>query len=155
DDEVAESNTDGAQVIALIVADGGDILTVSEFGYGKRTPVDQFPRRGRGGQGVIAQALSDKTGRLIGAVAVTSSDEVMLISEAGILIRFKTSDVRNMGRNTQGVRLMRPDDGDRLVGVDRIDGEDAENAPDVVSPDVPPAASDVDGETPSTDTTDA
>jgi DNA gyrase subunit A len=152
DDEAVESNSDGAQVIALIVADGGDILTVSELGYGKRTPVEQFPRRGRGGQGVIAQALSDKTGRLIGAVAVSSSDEVMLISEAGILIRFKTSDVRNMGRNTQGVRLMRPDDGDRLVGVDRIDGEDAENAPDVVAPDAPPVSPDVDGDAPSTDT---
>ena len=82
-------------------------------------------RRGRGGQGVIAQSLSDKTGRLIGAVAVGDSDEVMLISEAGILIRFKTSDVRSMGRNTQGVRLMRPGENDRLVGVDRIEGEDA------------------------------
>ncbi|SFF30871.1 DNA gyrase subunit A [Fontimonas thermophila] len=129
---------DGARVIALIVADGGDILTVSEFGYGKRTPIAQFPRRSRGGQGVIAQALSDKTGRLIGAVAVGDSDEVMLISEAGNLIRFKTRDVRAMGRNTQGVRLMRPTEGDRLVGVDRIVGEDAgaESAP----PATPPAS---------------
>ncbi|HEY1075922.1 MAG TPA: DNA gyrase subunit A [Fontimonas sp.] len=128
DDDNVESNSDGAQVIALIVADGGEILTVSELGYGKRTPVDQFPRRGRGGQGVIAQSLSDKTGRLIGAVQVGERDEVMLISEAGILIRFKVGGVRSMGRNTQGVRLMRPDEGDRLVGVDRIDGEDAEDA---------------------------
>ncbi|MEW6167997.1 MAG: DNA gyrase subunit A [Pseudomonadota bacterium] len=120
-------DAEGARVIALIVANGGEILTVSEFGYGKRTPTDQFPRRGRGGQGVIAQALSEKTGRLIGAVAVGESDEVMLISEAGILIRFKTSGVRSMGRNTQGVRLMRPGEGDRLVGVDRIEGEDAES----------------------------
>ncbi|MFA5937992.1 MAG: DNA gyrase subunit A [Sinimarinibacterium sp.] len=126
-DEAVDVAGDGARVIALIVANGADILTVSELGYGKRTAVDQFPRRGRGGQGVIAQSLSDKTGRLIGAVAVGESDEVMLISEAGILIRFKTSDVRSMGRNTQGVRLMRPDNGDRLVGVDRIEGEDAED----------------------------
>ena len=98
--------------------------------------VAQFPRRGRGGQGVIAQALSEKTGRLIGAVAVGDDDEVMLISESGILIRFKTSDVRTMSRNTQGVRLMRPTDGDRLVGVDRIDGEDAEGAEDAVLPPV-------------------
>jgi DNA gyrase subunit A len=129
-DESGEVAAEQARVISLLVANGGaqgsEILTVSELGYGKRTPVDQFPRRGRGGQGVIAQALSEKTGRLI-------DDEVMLISEAGILIRFRTSDVRTMGRNTQGVRLMRPDDGDRLVGVDRIEGEDAE-AP-VVEPD--------------------
>jgi len=125
--EDGAEGADGARVIALIVANGGEILTVSELGYGKRTPTDQFPRRGRGGQGVIAQALSEKTGRLIGAVAVGESDEVMLISEAGILIRFKTSGVRSMGRNTQGVRLMRPGEGDRLVGVDRIEGEDAES----------------------------
>ncbi|HEX4894823.1 MAG TPA: DNA gyrase subunit A [Solimonas sp.] len=124
-EESMEASGDGARVIALIVAEGGEILTVSELGYGKRTPVDQFPRRGRGGQGVIAQALTDKTGRLIGAVTVDDSHEVMLISESGILIRFKTTDVRSMGRNTQGVRLMRPDEGDRLVGVDRIEGEDA------------------------------
>jgi DNA gyrase subunit A len=127
--DAVDANPELARVISLLVANGGsqgEILTVSEFGFGKRTPVNQFPRRGRGGQGVIAQALSEKTGRLIGAVSVGDDDEVMLISEAGILIRFRTSDVRSMGRNTQGVRLMRPDDGDRLVGVDRIEGEDAE-----------------------------
>ncbi len=123
-DEAGAEGVDGARVIALIVAEGGDILTVSEFGYGKRTPVEQFPRRGRGGQGVIAQALSDKTGRLIGAVTVDDSHQVMLISENGILIRFKTTDVRTMSRNTQGVRLMRPVDGDRLVSADRIVGDD-------------------------------
>ncbi|MGQ0501892.1 MAG: DNA gyrase subunit A [Panacagrimonas sp.] len=113
-----------AQIIALIVADGGDILTVSEFGYGKRTPIDQFPRRGRGGQGVIAQSLSDKAGNLVGAVEVHDGHEVMLISEAGNLIRFKTTDVRTMSRNTQGVRLMRPGDGDRLVGLDRVESDE-------------------------------
>jgi DNA gyrase subunit A len=129
DDAAADDAvSDGAHVIALIVADGGDILTVSEYGYGKRTPVEQFPRRGRGGQGVIAQSLSERTGRLIGAVAVDDTHQVMLISEDGILIRFKTTDVRTMGRNTQGVRLMRPGDGDRLVGVDRIVLDEDEEA---------------------------
>ncbi|NKF22681.1 DNA gyrase subunit A [Solimonas marina] len=122
-DESGEA-LDSARVISLIVAKEGDILTVSEFGYGKRTPVEQFPLRGRGGQGVIGQALSDKTGRLIGAVTVDDSHEVMLISEFGVLIRFKTTDVRTMSRNTQGVRLMRPQDGDRLVGADRFLVED-------------------------------
>nr|ART36981.1 D323 [uncultured bacterium] len=115
---------EGAQIISLLVADGHDILTVSEYGYGKRTPIDQFPLRGRGGQGVIAQALSDKTGNLVGAIEVHDGHQVMLISEAGILIRFKTTDVRTMGRNTQGVRLMRPVDDDRLVGVDRVEADE-------------------------------
>ena len=124
--EIASGGED-AQVIAIIVADGGEILTVSEYGYGKRTPIDQFPRRGRGGQGVIAQALSDKTGNLVGAIEVHDGHQVMLISEAGVLIRFKTTDVRTMGRNTQGVRLMRPDDSDRLVGIDRVETETEES----------------------------
>ncbi|WP_028006386.1 DNA gyrase subunit A [Solimonas flava] len=133
-DEAADALNDGARIIALIVAEGGDILTVSEFGYGKRTPVEQFPRRGRGGQGVIAQSLSDKTGRLIGAVTVDDSHEVMLISEDGNLIRFRTTDVRTMSRNTQGVRLMRPQDGDRLVGIDRILAEDDDSLPALAVP---------------------
>ncbi|WP_420466153.1 DNA gyrase subunit A [Panacagrimonas sp.] len=130
DDAPAPVAAGGATVIALIVADGGEILTVSEYGYGKRTPIDQFPRRGRGGQGVIAQALSDKTGDLVGAIEVDDGHQVMLISEAGILIRFKTTDVRSMSRNTQGVRLMRPTDGDRLVGLDRIESEDGDAVED-------------------------
>ncbi|MGQ0696851.1 MAG: DNA gyrase subunit A [Panacagrimonas sp.] len=142
--EVADSGEAGddlapiaaeAQIIALIVADGGDILTVSEYGYGKRTPIDQFPRRGRGGQGVIAQSLSDKAGNLIGAVEVHDGHEVMLISESGNLIRFKTTDVRTMGRNTQGVRLMRPVDGDRLVGLDRVEAEEGEDVGASETPD--------------------
>jgi DNA gyrase subunit A len=132
--EDSAAETAQAQVIALIVVtedaqvDGQvpDVLTVSEYGYGKRTAIDQFPLRGRGGMGVIAQALSDKTGTLVGAVEVTDGHEVMLISEAGNLIRFKTTDVRAMGRNTQGVRLMKPVDGDRLVGIDTVEAGDAE-----------------------------
>ncbi|MBX6420534.1 MAG: DNA gyrase subunit A [Nevskia sp.] len=117
----AESeNGHGARVIALIVARQGDILTVSEQGYGKRTPIAQFPLRGRGGQGVIAQALSDKTGRLIGAVEVDDSHDVMLISDGGRLIRVAAAEIKQLGRNTQGVRVARPVDGDRLVGLDRI-----------------------------------
>src|SRR3546814_1419365 len=105
---------------SLVVAEAGDVLTVSELGFGKRTPIAQFPRRGRGGQGAIGQALSDKTGRLIGAVTVDDSHEVMLIAEDANLIRFKTPDVRPMGRNTQGVRLMRPQDDSRLVSIGRF-----------------------------------
>ncbi|HZP11417.1 MAG TPA: DNA gyrase subunit A [Nevskiaceae bacterium] len=128
DDSADTGAADSARVIALIVpsAAGGDVLTVSELGFGKRTPLDQFPRKGRGGQGVIGQQLNDKTGRLIGAIVVDDSHEIMLISEKGVLIRTRAAEVRIAGRNTQGVRLMRPDEGDRLVGVDRIETEGEE-----------------------------
>jgi DNA gyrase subunit A len=72
---------------------------------------------------VIGQQLNDKTGRLIGAIVVDDSHEIMLISEKGVLIRTRAAEVRIAGRNTQGVRLMRPDEGDRLVGVDRVEVE--------------------------------
>jgi DNA gyrase subunit A len=109
------------RVISLIVPDEGDVLTVSEYGFGKRTPLPEFPVHGRGGQGVIAQSITDKTGKLIGAIHVAEGHEVMLISEGGTLIRFATKEISVQGRNTQGVRLMRPDEGDRLVGLDRIE----------------------------------
>ena len=117
-----------ARVIALLVAGSEDIMTVSEFGYGKRTPLEMFPRRGRGGQGVIAQALSDKTGRLVGALAIGDEHDVMLISDAGHLIRVRGAEIKRLGRNTQGVRVARPADGDRLVGLDRVAPET--NGPD-------------------------
>ncbi len=113
----------GAHIIALIVARQGDVLTVSGQGYGKRTPIDGFPLRGRGGQGVIAQALSDKTGELIGAVEVDDSHDIMLISDGGRLIRVAAKEIKTLGRNTQGVRVVRPTDGDRLVSLDRMTPE--------------------------------
>jgi DNA gyrase subunit A len=116
----AAAGASSAHVIALIVARQGDILTVSEQGYGKRTPIDGFPLRGRGGQGVIAQALSDKSGDLIGAVEVDDTHDIMLISDGGRLIRVAAKEIKTLGRNTQGVRVARPTDGDRLVSLDRM-----------------------------------
>jgi len=121
--ETAEPLASGAKLIALIVAQDGDILTVSEYGYGKRTPIAGFPLRGRGGQGVIAQALNDKTGKLLGALDIHDRHELMLISDAGHLIRVKASEIKQLGRNTQGIRIARPSEGDRLVGLDRIEPE--------------------------------
>jgi DNA gyrase subunit A len=116
-----------ARVIAMLVADSGyDILTITEQGFGKRTPIDQFPLRGRGGQGVIAQAVTEKTGDLVSAVAVDDSHEIMLITENGTLIRTRAAEVRIAGRNTQGVRIMRPDTGDRIVSIDRFAVEEDE-----------------------------
>jgi DNA gyrase subunit A len=118
---------DGEKVIALIVANSGDILTVSEFGLGKRTKIDEYPVHGRGGQGVIAQNLTDKSGKLVGAIEVHENDEIMLISEGGTLIRTAAKEISIQGRNTQGVRVMRPDENDRLVGLDRIESEGVDN----------------------------
>src|SRR5689334_1309272 len=118
---------DGEKVIALIVANSGDILTVSEFGLGKRTRIEEYPVHGRGGQGVIAQNLTDKSGKLVGAIEVHENDEVMLISEGGTLIRTGAKEISVQGRNTQGVRVMRPDENDRLVGLDRIESENGDS----------------------------
>jgi DNA gyrase subunit A len=118
--ESEASLPNGANVIALIVARQGDVLTVSSQGYGKRTPIDGFPLRGRGGMGVIAHALSDKTGELIGAVEADDSHDIMLISDGGRLIRIAAKEVKTLGRNTQGVRVVRPSEGDRLVSLDRM-----------------------------------
>jgi DNA gyrase subunit A len=117
---------------------------VSGQGYGKRTPIDGFPLRGRGGQGVIAQALSDKTGELIGAVEVDDSHDIMLISDGGRLIRVAAKEIKTLGRNTQGVRVVRPSEGDRLVSLDRMAPEsddEAGEAPGEAPPDNPDTTS--------------
>ena len=113
----------GGRLISLLILDGGEILTISELGYGKRTLIDDYPLRGRGGQGVFAQRITDKTGALVTAIQVVEEDEVMLITETGNLIRTAVRDISTLGRNTQGVRIIRITDGDRLVGVDRIEPE--------------------------------
>ena len=113
-----------AKIISMIVVQPGlDILSITEQGFGKRTPIEQFPLRGRGGMGVIAQAVTDKTGDLVAAIAVDDRHELMLITEGGNLIRTRSHEVRIAGRNTQGVRIMKPEAGDRIVGVDRFEPE--------------------------------
>jgi len=110
----------GQQVIALIIADEGHILTATANGYGKRTPVDEYPVHGRGGQGVIAIQTSERNGDVVGAVLVQEEDEIMLITDAGTLVRTRVAEVSVMGRNTQGVRLIKLDKGERLVGLERV-----------------------------------
>jgi DNA gyrase subunit A len=109
------------EVIALIILGDGLILTATENGYGKLTERDEFPIQGRGGQGVIAIQTSERNGTVVGALQVSADDEVMLITLAGTLVRTPVADISVMGRNTQGVRLIRPDDGDRLVGIERVE----------------------------------
>ncbi|MDX1594839.1 MAG: DNA gyrase subunit A [Gammaproteobacteria bacterium] len=108
------------EVIALIVLGEGHILTATEHGYGKRTPVDGYPCQGRGGQGVISIRTSERNGAVVGAVQVDEGDEVMLISNVGTLVRTPVQDISVTGRNTQGVTLISIGEEQRLVGVEKI-----------------------------------
>ncbi len=111
----------GHEVIALAIVDEGMVLTATENGYGKRTEIGEFPVQGRGGQGVIAIQTTERNGRTVGAVQVREDDEIMLISSSGTLVRTPVADISVMGRNTQGVRLIRVESGQRLVGLARIE----------------------------------
>ena len=112
----------GFRMISLIIPDEGmQILTVSENGYGKRTRVEDFPVYGRGGQGVIGMQTSDRNGAVVGAVQVKESDEIMLISDKGTLVRTRVVEVSVQGRNTQGVRLIRLKEGEKLVRIEQVD----------------------------------
>ena len=111
----------GHEVIALSVVGDGLILSATANGYGKRTAVDEFPIQGRGGQGVIAIQTSERNGRTVGALQVRDDDEIMLISSSGTLVRTPVSEISIIGRNTQGVRLIRVEAGQRLVGLARIE----------------------------------
>ncbi|MDD3517078.1 MAG: DNA gyrase subunit A [Chromatiales bacterium] len=117
---------DGQRVIALIVTECGEaaretVLLATGNGYGKRTPVDDFPLHGRGGQGVIAIQTGGRNGLLVGATLVKDDDELMLITDAGTLVRTPVDDISIIGRNTQGVRLIRLSEGELLVELARIE----------------------------------
>ena len=116
-------------LIALMIPRvDGRVLTVSEHGYGKRTHVDEFPVKGRGTQGVIGMQTSERNGRLVGAIQVDAGNEMMLISDQGTLVRCRTDEVSELGRNTQGVRVIRLKEGESLVSVARIEDTDNEDA---------------------------
>jgi len=121
----------GEQVVSLIVVDGeDDVLTATERGFGKRTELAEYPRKGRGTQGVIAIQCSERNGALIGAVQLGESHELMLISNQGTLVRTRAAEVARVGRNTQGVTLIRLPADEQLVGVVRVEalGEDVNGA---------------------------
>lgn len=118
---------DEHNVIAMIIPEeNGKLLTVSERGFGKRTGIEEFPAKGRAGQGVIGMQCSERNGELIGAVQVFEGDEIMLISNQGTLVRTRTDEISLVGRNTQGVRLIKVADGESLVSVARIAESDEE-----------------------------
>ncbi|MFT4197238.1 MAG: DNA gyrase subunit A [Pseudoxanthomonas sp.] len=112
------------------------ILTATENGYGKRTPLAQYPRKGRGTQGVIGIQCTDRNGKLVGAVLLSRADEVLLISDGGTLVRTRAGEISRVGRNTQGVTLMRVSGGEKLQAIERLDGsieQDGEGA-DLAAP---------------------
>ncbi len=111
-------------VIALIVVGEGTILSATKNGYGKRTKPEDYPTKGRGGMGVIDIKTSDRNGPVVGAVQVGEDDEIMLITDAGTLVRTAVLGVSTVGRNTQGVRLIRLNDGESLVELTPIDESD-------------------------------
>src|SRR5690348_6643815 len=122
---------DGAQIVSMIVANEHteadcDVLTATERGYGKRTPLADFPRKGRGSQGVIAIQCSGRNGALVAAVATDVRHELMLISNQGTLVRTRVAEVSQVGRNTQGVTLIRLPGDEKLVGVVKIENGDGE-----------------------------
>ncbi|CAI06615.1 DNA gyrase subunit A [Aromatoleum aromaticum] len=141
---------EGQRVIAMLVAKDEElsVLTATENGYGKRTPVAEYTRHGRGTKGMIAIQTSDRNGKLVGACLVEESDEVMLISTGGVLIRTRVQDIRELGRATQGVTLINLDEGTSLAGIEKVaESEVDEPAADVPDDGIAPADSEpaVDG----------
>jgi DNA gyrase subunit A len=112
---------EGDQVVAIdLVESGATLLAVSENGYGKRTGMDEYRRTHRGGKGIITMKTTDKTGRVIGVRMVTDEDQLMLVTSGGKVIRLRAHEIRVIGRNTQGVRLIDLEEGERLAAVARV-----------------------------------
>ena len=118
---------DGQRVIAMLVAEDEtqSVLTATENGYGKRTSIAEYTRHGRGTKGMIAIQQSERNGRVVGATLVRPADEIMLITDTGVLVRTRVAEIRELGRATQGVTLIALDDGAKLSGLQRIAENDA------------------------------
>jgi len=113
---------DGQSVICMLVAQGEalNVLTATENGFGKRTPIAEYTKHGRGTKGMIAISTSERNGKVVGAVLVEPDDEVMLISTGGVMIRTKVHQVRETSRSAQGVTLINLDDGTKLAGIEKV-----------------------------------
>jgi len=114
---------DGSErVVAMLVAkdESRAVLTATENGYGKRTPIAEYTKHGRGGQGMIAIQTSERNGKVVAATLVSPEDEIMLITSGGVLIRTRVNEIREMSRSTQGVTLISLDDGEKLAGLERV-----------------------------------
>ncbi|NGN97785.1 DNA topoisomerase (ATP-hydrolyzing) subunit A [Grimontia sp. S25] len=121
---------EGDKVVSLIVPhNDGDVLTVTENGYGKRTELVEYPAKSRATQGVVSIKVSERNGCVVGAVQVETGDEFMMITNAGTLVRTRVAEVSQVGRNTQGVTLIRTSEDEKVVGLQRIDEPDEELLP--------------------------
>jgi DNA gyrase subunit A len=135
--------SEDVHVVSMIVAEGagadsgGDILTATARGYGKRTELTEYPRKGRGTQGVIAIQCSDRNGALVGAVQLDDAHELMLISNQGTLVRTRAAEVARVGRNTQGVTLIRLPQEEALVGVVRVEALNGDDEGDAAAEEAP------------------
>jgi DNA gyrase subunit A len=131
---------EGQSVIAMLVAEdeSQSVLTATENGYGKRTPISEYTRHGRGTKGMIAIQQSERNGTVVAATLVRPDDEIMLITDRGVLVRTRVAEVRELGRATQGVTLIALDEGAQLIGLQRIVENDAQSAGG--GEDEPPAA---------------
>ena len=118
---------DEHEVVSMLVLSEGEVLSVTANGFGKRTAVDDHPRQGRGGQGVIGIQTSERNGAVISAIQVLDEDDIMLISDGGTLVRTGVDQVSTMGRNTQGVTLIRLRNDESLVGLARIKEDDSDD----------------------------
>ncbi len=112
----------GQRIISLIIAAEGTVLNITENGYGKRTKLEEFTCHKRGGQGLIAIQTSERNGSVVGAVLVNDNDEIMLITDGGTLVRTRVDGISVVGRNTQGVTIIRLGKNEKVIGVDRIEG---------------------------------
>lgn len=122
---------DDVKVVSLIVPQGdGAILTVTENGYGKRTPLEEYPAKSRATQGVVSIKVTERNGSVVGAVQVDDNDEIMLISNRGTLVRTRVNEVSTVGRNTQGVILIRTMEEEKVVGLQRIEEIEVEALPE-------------------------
>jgi len=111
----------GDEVVSMeILSPGADILTASENGYGKRTTMEEYRLQSRGGKGIITMKTTEKTGKVVGVQQVTEDDQLMLITNKGKIIRLRVKDIRVIGRNTQGVRLIDLEEGERMVSLARL-----------------------------------
>ena len=130
---VAPAETDAGQVDAEGQAVPSSVLTATENGYGKRTPITEYTRHGRGTKGMIAIQTTERNGKVVAASLVSPEDQIMLITTGGILVRTRVSEIREMGRSTQGVTLISVDEGTRLSGLQRIaESDDEEDLDDQV-----------------------
>ncbi|SDO79114.1 DNA gyrase subunit A [Ralstonia sp. 25mfcol4.1] len=124
--ETPEGEGEAAEGVSISAV--GSVLTATENGYGKRTPISEYTRHGRGTKGMIAIQTSERNGRVVAAALVSPEDEIMLITTGGVLIRTRVAEIREMGRATQGVTLINVDEGTKLSGLQRIVESDADNS---------------------------